>query len=1129
MGMEVRPLGRATAKIQFSNGTTIEGLGGSGAARQRRPERGRLRSAALPSELDTSPAFDRALDEIGIREQETIDIDAAELSAGAADAVTLRPAVAAGDAAPRVVLYQDESGGISWHFAQAPARSALRSAAQAGPRFVIPLRDAATRSTLRSGMPRRSLRGPLTKLGRKIFKVLVLPVMSALLEDPVRWLGEKVERRWRKNLVWPVTPDNYRQGPAAGFSDASLLRGGPVLLLVHGIFSSVEGMLSGLPRSAMARWHERYQGRVLAFNHLTVSESPEDNARFLLDALQQAAPGEGVTIDILCHSRGGIVSRTLAERTPQLRPHSGCRFRSVYFVATPNAGSPIGDADHMVDMIDLFTNCLTNLPDGPLAYSIEVLLGLVTLVGHSGARALPGIAALGTRGSYVTDVLNRASQPSAARYAAAAADFEPLPGRENGWLIDRLGDPVMDRIFTLDGKAVANDLVVPQQGVFAANGHPSFPIADPLVYGAADGIWHTAFFAQPRTVEHIDAHFERAAQAETAAAPRPRLRGKTKNGGTGGGALFGHVLAKVDVLIDRSRTPAPTAPPTVEKNSRLRGGGGAGQRAARPAPSPPARGGGAAGRRTGRAGAIVEVPARAQRVAEPVARDPAIDFHERLEVGRREPLTVRLGLPAAGPAPSGRITLSFDPGANEIELVAEISAPGFKVEGDRHATLRILRERDPATEEATFHLTALEVGAAPVERAIVVSFLRGNEVVGGITHHTVVVPKGYRGNTVNSPDRASAVRAAPERREAADLIVNVRRPDKRSDVFEIELRSQVPGEEYEARPFGSFDLDGKALPVYLADALEPSFAQFPGDDILDGAFDAALAAWNAKFLGTLEDFGKQLWLHLPEALRVEYLRLAGGQEPPRSIAIYSDELLFPWEIVRPSGTVNGQYVELPPLGVSHVLGRWRPGTGARPQPQALRVGSMAIVMPDAADSGLPWAQQEAQALQQLIPLARPVTPAGLAQVKQLLATSDAQVVHFSGHGELGANADLSALELEGGERITAMAFAASRLGHEAHPVLYLNACSVGRGAGVMGRAGGFVGNCIESGWSGVVAPYWPVYDPSAADFGIAFYRKLKAGMPIGEALCELRRERADDPTALAYAYFGDPFARLLLS
>jgi hypothetical protein len=43
-----------------------------------------------------------------------------------------------------------------------------------------------------------------------------------------------------------------------------------------------------------------------------------------------------------------------------------------------------------------------------------------------------------------------------------------------------------------------------------------------------------------------------------------------------------------------------------------------------------------------------------------------------------------------------------------------------------------------------------------------------------------------------------------------------------------------------------------------------------------------------------------------------------------------------------------------------------------------------------------------------------------------------------------------------------------------------------------------------------------------------FLPQAQAGRSIGEALGELRREASDDPTALAYAYFGDPFARVLL-
>lgn len=375
-------------------------------------------------------------------------------------------------------------------------------------------------------------------------------------------------------------------------------------------------MLAALPRSALQRWYERYEGCVLAFNHPTASASPEDNARQLLEWIQRQLPGEPLVFDILCHSRGGIVARTLAERGAELLPDNPCRFRSVYFVATPNAGSPLGDAEHLRDLIDLYTNCLNAFPDEPATYSAEVLLGLVTLAAYAITDELPGIAALGMRRGYIVDRLNRNPQHSPALYGAAGADFEPQPGRDNGWLIARFGraaDALMDRVFTLDGKALANDLVVLTDGVFAANGHPSFPIDDPLRYAAADGVWHTAFFAEPRTIAHIDAHFDRVRQA--ALARRPSFRG---------GTTRGHPAGEVALWRRRPAEHADT-----------------------------------------------------------ITRDPQLDFCERLEVGASADLVVRLELPGSEPAAAGRMMLAFATGSDEIELVAEVSAPGFTVGGAR--------------------------------------------------------------------------------------------------------------------------------------------------------------------------------------------------------------------------------------------------------------------------------------------------------------------------------------------------------------------------------------------------------------------------------------------------------------
>jgi hypothetical protein len=472
--------------------------------------------------------------------------------------------------------------------------------------------------------------------------------------------------------------------------------------------------------------------------------------------------------------------------------------------------------------------------------------------------------------------------------------------------------------------------------------------------------------------------------------------------------------------------------------------------------------------------------------------------------------------------------VELEPGADELALGVEVSAPGFRIEGERHATIVLRRRLGSEPERAIFRLTALDPGPEPVEREIDVSFWRGNDCVGGLSQRAIVAPAGHHASGTPGPGRTSPLRVAQRRRETADLVLTVRQPDRGRSQYEVDVRCGIEGEEYESRPFGSFDLEGRELSRYLSDALDPHFARFPGNEVSDADFPMAVANWNRAFMKALSDLGKQLWVHLPASFREEYLRLAALPTPPRSLFVFSDELAFPWEIVRPSGKVDGRYTELPPLGIAHVFGRWRPATGARPQPQTMPVGSMAIVIPDAQAAGLPWAQSELDEISRLVPAAVPLRPATREGLERLLASTAVQVVHFSGHGEIGANADLASLALEGGDSIPAMAFAANALGSEAQPVLYLNACSVGRGGHVLSRAGGFAGNCIEAGWSGIIAPYWPVYDSAAAAFGIAFYRKLKAGCTIGQALQELRAESPDDPTAQSYAWFGDPFARLAL-
>ena len=731
-------------------------------------------------------------------------------------------------------------------------------------------------------------------------------------------------------------------------------------------------------------------------------------------------------------------------------PDTNCNFASVFFVATPNQGSVLGDPEHMVDMLDVFTNFLTAFPDGPILYSIEVLLGLVKVVATAAGTSLPGIATMGTDG-YISRVLNTQPIRPAARYGAAASDYMPAPGSDNGYLLWRFADSVLDRVFLKDDGPVANDLVVPCDGVWSGNGHPSFPIERPLLFKPADSVWHSGFFARTETVAHIEQHLG------------IRRRGVLR-GGPGG---------EVD------RGPTAAGPATVE-------------------------------------------------------REPRIEFHEQVTEGETWPLTVRLDEASQRQDVERLISLLLAAGEDQVELAVDLSAPGFEVQGERYATITVKRERDPSSEQAVFRLRAVPPGPEPVKRVIIAAFWQGNNCVGSVSHTTTVVPAGYAGPYVgDGTAKVDALRLFPQRREAPDLVIYVRRVAKPpAETYEVALRCQLLGEEYETRPFGEFDLGAVEMAKYLGDAIDPTFRSFPADlSLTDHEFERQLSAWNANFITTLSDLGRRLWLLLPQAFRDEYLRLMSLPYPPRSICVHSDEMIYPWEILRPSGAVGAKYVDMPPLGITHVLGRWKTGLGARPQPQALAAPKLVILTPAYKHDSLVGAADERDALLRLSPRPEVLTPVTRSAVERLLARIDLQMVHFTGHGDWDTttNADLASLRLEQGGKIPAMGFASCRLGTEAHPILYLNACTIGRVAQVLGHPGGFAANCLGGGWGGVIAPYWPVYDPKACEFSLKLYEKLGIGRSVGEALQELRAEDREDPTALSYSYFGDPWTRLLFA
>ena len=417
----------------------------------------------------------------------------------------------------------------------------------------------------------------------------------------------------------------------------------------------------------------------------------------------------------------------------------------------------------------------------------------------------------------------------------------------------------------------------------------------------------------------------------------------------------------------------------------------------------------------------------------------------------------------------------------------------------------------------------------PVRREVTAEFWLRNALIGAVTHYTFVVPRDHQDGPRDGHSRVEAFALPPVRRQDCDLIVMIEGRDQPGESpFRVRLRSEIPGFEVASLDCGLLNLPDDDLGTYVRTALDKAIGLYPEPgELSEREYEAELAAWDRKFLTALEDLGKKLWTFLPKGFRDEYFAYSRAGVSPRSILVHSDEMIFPWELVIPTA-VDGAFEELPPLGVNHVLGRWLPALRMKPSPQRLRVEKFVVLNPTYPEPhSLPWTVAEVKALAKLFPGAERYRPSTAARFRaDLLKRGDVRLLHFSGHGTFDVgNADLSEILLED-DGLDAMAIARTRLGAEGSPIVYLNACSVGAVGITVGRCGGFAAACLEGGFSGVIAPYWPINDKRAAQFAVSLYEKLLAGRAIGEALQELREENASDTTARAFAYFGDPWARL---
>jgi hypothetical protein len=449
--------------------------------------------------VEGTPALDTALANEGMETAETVELrDTSEVPVGASGARSTaynEPAMeldvpAPGERWGQVVLAIDESGVVTWNVPvdfTPGAVGASRGRAGGTNTYVI-------RRYVPSPAAVAGNRGIASALGKKVLKVLVFPIV----EEVAGRVGDFFAHRWeqanRPYRLRPIGLDDYAQADAPSLTgpDWDRLGAGRSLLLLHGTFSRAHTGFGKFPAGTMAELCQRYDGRVFAFDHFTISEDPRQNVEWLLQSLPD---GVHLDLDILCHSRGGLVARVLSERQSGFSLGSReLTVRRVVFAATPNSGTILADAEHHGALIDSVTNILQFVPDNGVTEVLESVITVAKHIAVGAVKGLEGLQSMRPGGEFLT-TLNAGPRIDGTSYFALASDFEPTDHGWQAFVRDRLTDAIF--------RHAANDLVVPTEGVYETNQSGFFPIAEPLVFVRTQGIAHSDFFDEPQSVEKI--------------------------------------------------------------------------------------------------------------------------------------------------------------------------------------------------------------------------------------------------------------------------------------------------------------------------------------------------------------------------------------------------------------------------------------------------------------------------------------------------------------------------------------------------------------------------------------------------------------------------------------------------
>ena len=454
----------------------------------------------------------------------------------------------------------------------------------------------------------------------------------------------------------------------------------------------------------------------------------------------------------------------------------------------------------------------------------------------------------------------------------------------------------------------------------------------------------------------------------------------------------------------------------------------------------------------------------------------------------------------------------------------------FAIKGSQSQQM-IIKRNESKSDSVKFSLEVVATPKAVRAGTIVAAFEYNGRPCGKVTRSVTITPTAAavtaadsgQAPSVSDQPVASNIGSEGPRMELypnadqPDMTITIVNPSNDGRNFDVIVTSPLL-ETYKKGVKGLW-----ALKDVSSEIVRGYFEEFTKDNLTD-----------KKRLDSLNGAGEELFKSTPEHFRKAFWQIIDNQLPLKSIFVVSQEPFIPWELMIPSRvTKDGDDVR-EALGATYAIGRWTCGDNVSPG-QRLTVQQSQVIAPDypgTTPKKLPKAQEEAEFVRTKFN-GKLISPAAYPVFDAAMQTSTATLLHFVCHGAAQTpvaqqiyleDGLVSSVQL-GGNKAFRTACRKNR------PLIFLNACEVGRPQPALVGVGGFAQTFIERGATAVVAPLWSVKDNLAYEVAMKFYKTLydHPDRPFADIVREIRARAYDsaagaEDTYAAYCFYGDPLA-----